>query len=128
LVVVTASDKFSQLGTIGACLVECKDGTARLDSFLMSCRALGRGIETAVMNCLKQRVEKRLGCRSMTAEFVPTGRNTPAAGFLAAQGFELVEQDADGAERYRLDANGFTALPCAHLKVIHELEMEPETA
>lgn len=128
LVVVTASDKFSQLGTIGACLVELQDGTARLDSFLMSCRALGRGIETAVMNCLKQRLGSRRDCRALEAEFIPSGRNKAAAGFLAEQGFELVERGADGTERYRLQAAGFTPLPCAHLDVIHELDREPETA
>ncbi|MGH6916124.1 MAG: HAD-IIIC family phosphatase, partial [Geminicoccaceae bacterium] len=51
---IEATDRFGPLGIIGVYLVDLSNGLPYLDSFLMSCRAIGRGIETAVMNTIKQ--------------------------------------------------------------------------
>lgn len=120
--VATAGDKFGAMGTIGVYLVESSGVVARLDSFLMSCRALGRGIETAVMNCIKREVVEHFGSRRILAEFVPTRKNAPAKGFLAAEGFRREGVAEDGTESYVLDESGFAARPGSHLKVLHEFE------
>ena len=50
-----ARDRFGDLGTVGAfLLVRAADGALELDSFLLSCRALGRGVESAMMNEVKR--------------------------------------------------------------------------
>jgi FkbH-like protein len=126
--VASAGDSFGAMGTIGVYLVELRDGAARLDSFLMSCRALGRGIETAVMNCLKRDVMEHCRSLEMRAEFVPTPKNAPAKGFLVAEGFLLEGTAEDGTESYRLEEAGFVARPCAHLGVIHESTSNAVTA
>jgi FkbH-like protein len=126
--IVTASDKFGLMGTVGVYLLKLQPDSARLDSFLMSCRALGRGIETAVMNCLKQLFETVPGCNYIDAEFIPTKKNMPAREFLTQQGFELKELAANGAEKYRLYRRGFEVIPCEHLNVIHETDKEPKRA
>lgn len=120
--VVTASDAFGPMGTIGVYLVESVDGVARLDSLLLSCRALGRGIETATMNCVKGEVVRRLGCKRITAEFMPTAKNAPANGYLAVQGFDLVTRREDGSELYQASGPGLQAQSCEYVKVIHHLD------
>ena len=125
--VASAADNFGAMGTIGLFLAEVRGGVARLDSFLMSCRALGRGIETAVMNCVKREMAEKFACRQMYAKFIPSGKNTPAKDFLAAEGFELEETSQEGAESYRLDEPGFAPRPCSHLAVVHEFEGNSET-
>ena len=102
--------------------MEVQDGVARLDSFLMSCRALGRGIETAIMNCVKREMVEKFACSQMYANFIPSRKNTPAKGFLAAEGFQLEGTTEAGAEIYRLDETGFAPRPCSHLAVVHEFE------
>src|SRR4029079_11238939 len=45
---IHVSDKFGDAGLTGVLITtQCEPGTARIDSFLMSCRVLGRGIETS---------------------------------------------------------------------------------
>lgn len=125
--VASAADNFGAMGTIGLFLVEVHDGVARLDSFLMSCRALGRGIETAIMNCVKREMAEQFACRQMYAKFIPSKKNTPAKDFLAAEGFQLEGTSQEGVESYWLDEPGFAPRPCSHLAVVHEFEGNAET-
>ena len=67
---------------------------------LLSCRALGRGIESAVVNAIKQRFKADPTLALLRARFVPTARNRPADGFYEREGFRLVhrsERDRNGA-------------------------------
>src|SRR5262249_27162949 len=50
---LSVKDRFGDLGLVGVAILE-RDGTAgRIDSFLMSCRVLGRGLERPVLaHCL----------------------------------------------------------------------------
>jgi FkbH-like protein len=117
--VVSARDAFGDLGTIGVYLVDEHLGTARIDSFLLSCRALGRGIETAVLNCIKSEFGARANSK-LLAEFIPTGKNHPAQGFLLAQGFRLVSRTDSGVEHYEASGAGLEPLPCDHVKTLRE--------
>lgn len=80
-------DRFGDNGLIavGIALPE-KAATWRLDSFLMSCRVIGRGVETALLIALAQRARAQ-GADSLLAEFVATSKNQPAANFLPQMGF-----------------------------------------
>jgi FkbH-like protein len=125
-----ARDRFGDLGVIGACLLRgaCRlrgegrapspedGGVLEIDSFLLSCRALGRGIESAVMNHLKQRFEES-GAAELRARFHPTPKNAPAAGFFEKQGFRLVEEGPDGAQRFALGRDEATPVPCEWIAV-----------
>jgi FkbH-like protein len=84
---VAARDRFGDLGTIGAFLLRREEEALVIDSFLLSCRALGRGIESAVMNEVKALFLATTGCREFQARFVPTPRNRPAEGFYEREGF-----------------------------------------
>ncbi len=99
-----ARDRFGDLGTIGAFLLRAVDGWLEIDSLLLSCRALGRGLESAVMNEVKGLLLADPRLAELRARFVPTGRNQPAAGFLEREGFHPVGAAADGAGGARLYA------------------------
>lgn len=81
------SDRFGEYGITGVAIVDaCQAGEWNLDTFLLSCRILGRGVETAflarvVADALVQGVER------MNARYVATAKNRPAADFLPAHGF-----------------------------------------
>ncbi len=81
------SDRFGDSGLVGAAIVKTEGREAILDSFLLSCRVIGRAVETALLCrvvdwCRAQNAVHLLG------EFRPTAKNTPAAGFLEEHGFE----------------------------------------
>jgi FkbH-like protein len=85
----TLADRFGNSGVVGlAILRQITSGTAVLDTFLMSCRVIGRGVESAFIEALLRELD-RLGVRQVVAEFIPTAKNALAAGFLAGHGFAL---------------------------------------
>lgn len=102
LKVSSVSDNFGDLGIVGLYLVHLHEGRAEIDSFVLSCRALGRGIETAVCNELKQSVFDNSSFEMLTARFLPTAKNRPAADFLDKQGFERIAALEDGTLHYRM--------------------------
>jgi FkbH-like protein len=87
--VVEASDRFGDYGLIGVCVVEeGRDGAFALDTFLMSCRALGRGLEESVLSELLGLVADRGGHR-LVAPYVAGPRNHVVKDFLLRSGFRL---------------------------------------
>lgn len=88
------SDRFGEYGlTCAACATETGAGEWRLDFFLMSCRVLGRGVETSFLADIGAEILARGGSR-LVARFVPTGRNAVCADFLPRHGFLA---DGEGA-------------------------------
>ena len=85
-----ARDRIGDSGIIGAALIQLDKATAtaRLDTFLLSCRILGRGIESAFLASVLLDLEAA-GFESVLAEFLPTKRNAIAKDFLPSNGFVL---------------------------------------
>ena len=108
---VRVRDNFGDLGLVGAWLVRLVPEEPEIDSFILSCRALGREVETAVCNHIKQRVFAA-GAEVLRGRFLPTAKNRPAAGFYEAQGFTLVEEGEDGASTWRIAAAEGQPRPC----------------
>ncbi|MES2736766.1 MAG: HAD-IIIC family phosphatase [Verrucomicrobiota bacterium] len=82
-------DKFGDNGVVGV-LIASPIGTGGgwyLDSFLMSCRVIGRQVETAMLAILEKLLASQ-GATTLTADFFPTAKNQPAVNFLADHGFE----------------------------------------
>ncbi len=114
LYVFSVSDKFGDLGIVGQVLVTHHDDCNEIDSFIMSCRAMGRSIEKKILHAIMQHYlsnqkslnqeqanQKPLTKEAMplTAEFRPTAKNIPCATFFDDAGFQLLS-DADGVKRY----------------------------
>lgn len=82
-------DKFGDNGVVGILIATPSDEgrTWYLDTFLMSCRVIGRKVETAMLAILEKLLISKGGL-SLTADFFPTAKNQPAALFLPDHGFE----------------------------------------
>lgn len=93
-----AGDRFGDNGIVGVAIVRAREDTAHVDSFLMSCRVIGRDIETALLVHLVDWARRR-GLRVMEGQFIPTAKNAPAADFYARHGFAPV----DGTGVWTLD-------------------------
>jgi FkbH-like protein len=108
----SVSDRFGDYGVTGLVIaaIDRKASTAYLDTFLMSCRVLGRRIENAVMNWLTERL-KRDGIASLTGEYLPTAKNAQVADLLERMGFESVSGANGKAHRLDLLACEPQALP-----------------
>jgi FkbH-like protein len=117
LYVVDASDHFGDMGTIGLVLIDTAADEPSIDSFLMSCRAMGREIETAIMNSIKHVYLTPGRVPALRAVYVPTAKNSPAKCFYEKQGFTLVDSSPTGAKTYRLSASDAHLIDCAHIDV-----------
>jgi FkbH-like protein len=83
--VVRVVDRFGDYGLVGVVMYEAAGDRCTVDTFLLSCRVLGRGVEHAVVSHLARRAQQE-GRRWIELACQPTSRNTPARDFLAGLG------------------------------------------
>jgi FkbH-like protein len=81
------SDVFGDNGIVGLALIRLPgEGVAELDTFLMSCRVIGRKAETAFLDALLRTLRDR-GIERMRAQYLPTAKNKLVENFLPEHGF-----------------------------------------
>lgn len=95
-------DKYGDMGIVGVCIVKGR----HIDTFLMSCRALGREVETTMLKV----VCDREGTDGLTAEFIRSEKNQMVEKFYEKNGFELTKESS-GARLF--SAAGGPAPDCA---------------
>jgi FkbH-like protein len=78
---IGASDRFGDYGIIGAAFIATTIDCFVVDSFLLSCRALGRGVEEQSLKYIRTCAQER-GFREILFRFTPSPRNEPARRFL----------------------------------------------
>ena len=112
--VIEAKDRFGDYGLVGALLVHGEPPELVVESFLLSCRILGKGVEDAILMALRSRYEgSRI--RRLLARFIPTERNTPFRQFLGRTGWVVRSKDAYGAD-YELALENISP-HCDHIDV-----------
>ena len=100
--VLRLRDKFGEQGIIGLVIAVPgqEEQSLMIDSLLVSCRALGRGVEHALWAAMVNRAYRK-GVRKLQAEYVATGKNTLVADFYDKLGFHQVEGNGS-VKRYEL--------------------------
>jgi FkbH-like protein len=98
------TDRFGDNGITGVAITCDREGSCEIDTLLLSCRVLGRTVETAFLSflageCKSRGVERLEGC------FIPTKKNAPAADVYSKHGFETCENGgaAEVGTRWTLD-------------------------
>jgi FkbH-like protein len=96
-------DKFGDQGIVAVILALCDSdqSTLKIDSFLVSCRALGRGVEDALWAATLQRARQQK-VRRLEAEYIATAKNAVVAELYDRLGLERVRHD-NGSIYYCLD-------------------------
>lgn len=96
-------DTFGDNGMIG--VVICRTvaaGEWEIDTWLMSCRVLGRRVENMVLRELLGHAAGR-NIRRLTAQYIPTNRNKLVEQHYRKLGFALVEECPDGRTIWELE-------------------------
>jgi FkbH-like protein len=83
-------DKFGDSGITGCCIIKYVDEMALLDTLLLSCRILGRGVEDAFIIQVLKRAQKR-GAKIALGEYIATRKNSQVEHFYAERGFTGTE-------------------------------------
>ena len=88
VITLSVADKFGDNGITGLMILTFEDSqTAVIDTFLMSCRILGKGIEYAFANHVLQGLFSGR-VTSIRANYRPTAKNTQVADFYPKLGFK----------------------------------------
>ncbi|HEY6279158.1 MAG TPA: HAD-IIIC family phosphatase [Streptosporangiaceae bacterium] len=90
LFVASLRDRFGRLGIVAMAVFD--QAERRFDSVIMSCRAMGFGLEFALLRA----VMDAAGPGPFLGRFIPTDRNGPAAGLFEQAGFHPEGDGADG--------------------------------
>ena len=97
---VRARDRFGEYGEIGLALFLFDGGALHVETLLMSCRVLGKGVEHRLLAVLGQEA-RDLGASDVVIRFKPSDRNQPAERFLRSIGSRLSN---DGSFRISAEA------------------------
>jgi FkbH-like protein len=98
----SVADKFGDSGITGACVVRMADpATATIETFLMSCRILGRNIEYLFMDWLIAELGAQ-GIRHVKARYIRTHKNAQVANLFDKCSFFL-SSVTDQERNYSLD-------------------------
>lgn len=87
-------DRFGDNGTVGVALVEKGGGDWRIDSFLLSCRVIGRRVEEVLLDRILVDAAAG-GAQQVRGDFIPTAKNKLAADFYARMRFRQLESEAE---------------------------------
>lgn len=87
-VVVRVRDRFGDAGAVGLALARTSGGICHIDSLLLSCRVIGRGVETALLAQIAEQA-RRDAAHTLVGEFIATPKNAPCATFYSDHGFTL---------------------------------------
>jgi FkbH-like protein/FkbM family methyltransferase len=109
--VVRVTDRFGDYGLVGVAICEAGADRYRVDTLLLSCRVLGRGVEHAVLSRLGERALKE-GKRLVELRCLPTRKNQIALDFISRIG-----------DRFRNGDGTTWIFPAEHLA---SLEYDPD--
>jgi FkbH-like protein len=100
-------DRFGDNGIIAILIGRMIDGDDLLiDTWLMSCRVLGRQVEPTSLNLIAAEA-KRLGAKRLLGDYIPTKKNGMVRDHYEKLGFAPLGGDASGATRAVLDLTSF---------------------
>ncbi|MCD4693516.1 MAG: HAD-IIIC family phosphatase [Calditrichales bacterium] len=111
-------DKFGDSGVTGLCIINIEEEymqTADIDTFLMSCRIIGRNIEYSFMDFLINYLED-MGVRNIRARFIKTPKNEQVHDFFDRCSFPIINSDSK-IEEYLLDVRDYKTKDLDYIEI-----------
>ena len=86
VIYIQLKDCFGDFGIIGVAILKYEKEKAVIDTFLLSCRALGRKVEDILlMECIK--LSRLKGKSAIIGQYIPSSRNMQVKNFYQSKGF-----------------------------------------
>jgi FkbH-like protein len=119
---VSLFDRFGNNGLISVLLAKVQHDVLLIDTWLMSCRVLKRGVEDFLLASLVKTARSR-GLRVIRGEFIPTTKNDLVRQHYGRLGFSLISEDCDGHTYWELAVESWTGRNC----FIQEIEVNGQS-
>lgn len=101
-------DRYADHGLVSLVIAHRQGSVLDIDTWLMSCRVIGRTVEATMLEYLCRRATS-LGCVALRGTYIPTPKNALAADAYAKFGFEQ-EAVSDGATTWIYDLSAKKAI------------------
>ncbi|MBI5574568.1 MAG: GNAT family N-acetyltransferase [Elusimicrobia bacterium] len=100
-------DKFGSYGITGLSIIKINpaEQKANIDTFLLSCRIIGRNLEFVFLNILVKYLKKS-NIRTITATYVKTLKNEQVMNFYENSGFRVTNQN-NKIKKYELSVKNY---------------------
>jgi len=102
-------DRFGDNGIISIVIGKRVADAVLLDTWLMSCRVLGRQIEQATLNVVSEEA-RRLGVRRIVGEYHPTAKNNMVKDLYLKLGFDSLGENIADHGKYALMLDDFVPI------------------
>lgn len=96
------ADRFGDNGLVAVLIGHIDNRTVTLDVWLMSCRVLKRNMELAMFDALVEECQAR-DIREILGLYIPSKKNSMAAGHYTELGFSRAGETPEGAELWRYE-------------------------
>ncbi len=93
---IKVRDRFGDHGLVGVAITHDVGEQCEVDTFLLSCRVIGRTVETTLLAHLAESAAQR-GRKRLEGWFLPTKKNAPARDFYEQHGFEWQVSNCEGS-------------------------------
>jgi len=111
-------DKFGDLGITNVCIMDLDgSGSAFIDSFLMSCRAIKRDLEIFFFCYCVEVLRNDYGINTIKAEFIPSAKNMLVEKFWEELGLQLLFTDSDNNKKYEGDIGQLLSPKLDHIQI-----------
>jgi len=105
VIYIKLADRFGDSGIVGTCILRYEGIKAIFDTFLLSCRVIGRGVENVFIAQALKLAENR-GCTLAIGEYCATRKNKQVECFYSQHDFEEMDKEKNTLDRsFSFDLN-----------------------
>jgi amino acid adenylation domain-containing protein/FkbH-like protein/FkbM family methyltransferase len=124
--VVRVRDRFGDYGLVGTAIIGVTDNALVVDAMMLSCRAMGRGVEHAMLASVGREARAR-GLSHVDVRWSPTAKNRPARDFLESLP-EHTSLTTGDTQTYRMPASAAATFAFAPGEEPADVEAGPTTS
>jgi FkbH-like protein len=117
LTTVNVRDRFGDNGIVGFMVARFDSEVLDIETFLLSCRVIGRNVETAMLAYLCQQASHR-GIHLLRGRVIPTAKNAPSRDLFSRHAFQKTKEKESGETFWTLDLSKDSVAWPAWIKVI----------
>ena len=119
IITIHMADKYGDQGLLSVLILKYEGDAAIIDTFLMSCRVMGRNAEIEILSAVKNLLEKK-HIQTIKASYLKTAKNSPVAELFEKLGFDLVSA-ADEEKHYAAAAENLPSTTNVYKEIVCEL-------